>query len=94
MRILAKILLFPVVVALTILVAVCRFICSFSGAVLMVLASLLFIAGLAVLVLLRDPRSSVTAFVFAFLISPYGIPLFLNWLVDKLDDLNYAIKGI
>lgn len=54
MRILAKILLFPVVVALTILVAVSRFICSLSGAVLTVLASLFFIAGLAVLVLLRD----------------------------------------
>ena len=94
MRIFARILFFPVVVVLTILVAVCRFICSFSGAVLMVLASLLFIAGLAVLVLLRDPRSSVTAFVFAFLISPYGIPLLLNRLVDKLDDLNVAIKGI
>lgn len=94
MRILAKILLLPVVVALTILVAVCRFICSFSGAVLFVLASLFFLAALAVLILLRDPRASVTGFVVAFLISPYGIPLFLNWIVDKLDDLNCAIKSI
>lgn len=94
MRIFAKILFFPVVVALTILVAVCRFICSFSGMVLAVLAGLLFLVGLGTLTLLRDPRGSVVSFVLAFLISPYGIPLFLNWLVDKLDDLNYAIKSI
>lgn len=44
-----SILLFPVVVALTILVAVCRFICSFSGIVLAVLAGLLFLIGLGTL---------------------------------------------
>lgn len=94
MRILAKILLLPVAVALTILVAVCRFICTFSGAVLMIFAGILFLVGLGTLVLLRDPRGGVISFVLAFLISPYGIPLFINWLVDKLDDLNCAIKGI
>lgn len=94
MRILAKILLFPIAVALSILIAVCRFICSFSGVVLAVLAGLLFMVGLATLTLLRDPRGSVISFVLAFLVSPYGIPLFLNWLVDKLDDMNYAIRSI
>lgn len=94
MRILANIILFPVMVALSILIAVCRFICSFSGVVLAVLAGLLFMVGLATLTLLRDPRGSVISFVLAFLVSPYGIPLFINWLVDKLDDLNYAIRSI
>lgn len=94
MRILAKIILFPIVVALTILVAVCRFIGSFSGMVLAVLAGLLFLVGLATLTLLRDPRGSVISFVLTFLISPYGIPLFLNWLVNKLDDLSCAIRSI
>jgi len=94
MRIITKIILFPVMVALAILVAVCRFICSFSGMVLAVLAGLLFLVGLGTLALLRDPRGSVISFVLAFLISPYGIPLFFNWLVDKLDDLNCAIKSI
>jgi hypothetical protein len=94
MRILAKILLFPVMVALTLVVTVCRFISAFSGAVLAVLSGLLFLVGLATLTLLRDPRGSVISFVFAFLISPYGIPLFVDWLIDRLDDLKYAIRGI
>ena len=62
--------------------------------VLAVLAGFLFLVGLATLTLLRDPRESAISFVLAFLISPYGIPLFMNWLVDKLDDLNYAIRSI
>lgn len=94
MRILAKILLFPLVLALTILIAVCRFICAFAGAVLAVLAGILFLIGLATLVLLRDPHGSITAFVLAFLVSPYGIPLFVDRLVDRLDGLNRAIKSI
>lgn len=94
MKILAKIILFPIVVTLTILVAVCRFIGSFSGIVLAVLAGLLFLVGLATLTLLRDPRGSIISFVLAFLISPFGIPLFMKWLVDKLDDLSYAIRSI
>nr|WP_242835415.1 CD1845 family protein [Desulfitobacterium sp. PCE1] len=30
----------------------------------------------------------------AFLISPYGIPKLAEWFIDRLDDLNCAIKSI
>ena len=43
MRILLKILLFPVVLVLTVLVAFCRFFCLFSGLILGILAGLLFL---------------------------------------------------
>ena len=49
MRILLKILLFPVVLVLTVLVAFCRFFCLFSGMVLGIVAVLLFLIGLLVL---------------------------------------------
>ena len=49
MRILLKILLFPVVLVLTVLVAFCRFFCLFSGLILGILAGLLFLIGLLVL---------------------------------------------
>jgi len=32
--------------------------------------------------------------VFAFLISPYGLPLLAMWLLGKVDNLNRAIKSI
>ena len=31
--------------------------------------------------------------VLAFLISPYGIPAIAEWLVDKLHNLNFALRG-
>jgi hypothetical protein len=37
---------------------------------------------------------AIFATVFAFLLSPGGLPTFTAWLVDKLDDLNCAIKSI
>ena len=43
MRILLKILLFPVVLVLTVLVAFCRFVCLFSGMILGIVAVLLFL---------------------------------------------------
>lgn len=45
MRIIIKILLFPIVLALTLLVAFCRFFCLFSGMVLGIVAFLLFLLG-------------------------------------------------
>ena len=43
MRIILKVLLFPVVLVLTVLVAFCRFICLFSGMILGIVAVLLFL---------------------------------------------------
>ena len=31
---------------------------------------------------------------FAFILSPYGLPLLAMWLVGKLNDLNDTIKSI
>lgn len=62
MRILAKMMFFPVVMALTILVAVCRFLCSFSG-MMLVLAGFLFLVGLGTLTLLHNPRGNGVIFV-------------------------------
>ena len=86
MRILAKILLFPVVVVLTVFVSVCRFLCNFS--------TLLFVFALGTLFLLKDTKGGIEMLVVAYLVSPYGIPLFASWLIEKIDDLNYLIKSI
>jgi len=94
MRILLKILLFPVTLALTILVLVCRFFCNFSSVILGIISFVLFALGLGIVIILQDPPGSLTAFIIAYLISPYGIPKFAEWLIDRLDDLNCAIKSI
>ncbi|MCI2036233.1 MAG: CD1845 family protein [Oscillospiraceae bacterium] len=94
MRILIKILLFPVVVVLTIFVAICRFLCRFSTVLLSIAAFLLFVFALGTLFLLKDTRGGIEMMVTAYLISPYGIPLFASFLIEAIDTLNGLIKSI
>ena len=94
MRILITILLFPITLLLSIVVAVFRFACHFSGAVLGIASSIVFIIALLALVLLRDTAAALNAGVLAFIISPYGLPKLAEWMVDRLDDLNVLVKYI
>lgn len=93
MRIILKILLFPIVLVLTILVAFCRFFCLFSGVILGILATLLFLIGLLVLFAGRvDGFIGFT--LLAWLVSPYGLPLAASWLTERVADFNDMLKSI
>ncbi len=39
-----------------------------------------------------SPQNGVILLVIAFLISPMGLPLAAIWLLDKVQDLKYAIQ--
>ena len=93
MRIFLKILLFPVVLVLTVLVAFCRFFCLFSGLILGILAGLLFLIGLLVLFAGRVD-GFIGFMVLAWLVSPYGLPLVASWLTDRVADFNQMLKSI
>lgn len=94
MRWIIKILLFPIVVFLTVFVAVCRFLCTFSTVLLSILAFVIFAIALGTMILLGDFWEGVKITVLAWLISPYGIPLFASFLVELVDGLNRKIKAI
>lgn len=94
MRIVLKILLLPVVISLSLLVAVGRFLYEFSSAVLGVIAMGLFMLALATWILLQDFPGAVPIFIAAFAISPYGVPMLAGFLVEGLDSVNDAIKSI
>ena len=94
MRLVLKILLFPVVMVLTILVAICRFLCAFSTVLLSIIAFILFVLALATMILLHDMSNGLKVLTLAWLISPFGIPLFTSWLVGKVDDLNCRLKAV
>ena len=97
MRIFLKILLFPVVLVLTVLVAFCRFFCRFfclfSGMILGIVAVLLFLIGLLVLFAGRVD-GFIGFMVLAWLVSPYGLPLAASWLTDRVADFNRMLKSI
>ena len=86
-----KILAAPFVAVLTVLAAVVSFlfcmataVCVIACVVLTLLAVVLFIGG--------QTLGGVVFLVFAFLVSPYGIPAIADWLVEWLYSLNYALR--
>ncbi len=94
MRWIFKILLFSVVVVLTVFVAACRFLCAFSTVLLSIVAFVIFAIALGTMILLGDFWEGVKIVVLAWLISPYGIPLFASFLIELVDGLNSKIKAI
>ena len=93
MRIIIKILLFPIVLALTLLVAFCRFFCLFSGMVLGIVASLFFLLGIVVLFAGRVD-GFIGFLVLAWLVSPYGLPLAVSWLTERVADFTHMLKSV
>ena len=93
MRILLKILLFPVVLVLSLLVAVGRFTYVFGGALLSLGAVEFGLLGVGTW-FLENFKEALPAFVFAFILSPYGLPALAGLLVEGLDSVNDAIKSI
>ena len=93
MRILLKILLFPVVLVLTVLVAFCRFVCLFSGMILSIVAVLLFLIGLLVLFAGRG-RWLYRVYDIGMAGQSYGLPMAASWLTERVADFNRMLKSI
>ena len=94
MRILLKIFLFPVTLVLSVFVLVCQFLCVFSSILLSVMALILFVLALAIMVLLGEVVEGLKALLAAYLISPYGIPMFAAWLIGTVGGINERLKAI
>jgi hypothetical protein len=91
MRIIFKILAMPFVVLLTISGAALVFVFQWAKALLniasgisVLLALILFFSG--------QTTGGIVFAIIAFLISPVGLPGIAEWLINMLDDLNYALK--
>lgn len=106
MRIFFKVILFPISLVLSIFVAVFTFLVERVAVLLNIVSGLLFL-GAAVSLLqyffgwpYGDAGSSyaltagICGMVFAFLLSPFGLPTAMIWILAKLDILNDSIKAI
>ena len=91
MRIILKILAAPFVVALTVSWVLLVFVFCWAEMILQYVSGL---AGLVALILfiIGQTTGGVVFLVIAFLISPVGLPAVAKWLIDKLNDLNDALK--
>lgn len=103
MRILLKIILFPVTLALSIIVLLLNFLITYGGIFTNILSGLFFTIGV-VLAGARifgttsaviAPWSVVaTPFVVAFLLSPFGLVGLVALIADGLDNFNGLLKSI
>lgn len=95
MRIILKILLFPVTLVLSIIVGICRLLCIISGTVLGIAAFVILLIAVGTVVLLGEPLMTGLGIAgLAWLISPIGLPLIATFLVELVGGLNDTLKAI
>ena len=93
LKLLLKILVAPVILALTLFVWSCVGIVYVSGLVLGIISMVIALLGVAVL-LTCSLQNGIILLVMAFLISPFGLPLAAIWLLGKVQDLKFLIQDL
>jgi hypothetical protein len=105
-KILLKIILFPISLLLTVFVGISNFLIEKFAIILNIASGIIFLGTLAALVQYLfgwpygepgNPQNLVmvaTGVVLSFLLSPFGLPTLVAWIVSKLDLLNELIKSI
>lgn len=92
MRVFFKIIAAPFVVVLTVLIAVFTFLFAISQWVLDFVCGIAVLIGIALMILCRDLVGGGVFLGIGFLVSPVGLPTIVEWLIDKLNDLNYSLR--
>ena len=93
MRWIIRIILLPVRLVLSLLIAFLTFVLSLSTALLGVVSTLIFIIGLAS-IFQGDKQIVIEALIIAFLFSPLGLSKLGVYIIGLLELLNYKIKSI
>lgn len=91
MRLLLKILFAPVMLALILVVHFAAFLLSVSAGIF-ALAGTVFAILAAIIFFAVNHTNGIIVLIFAFLISPFGLPMLAAWLIGKLQDLRYALQ--
>lgn len=93
LKLLLKILVAPVILALTLFVWLCAGLVYLSGLVLGLISMVIALLGVAVL-LTCSLQNGIILLVMAFLISLYGLPMAAIWLLGKVQDLKFVIQDL
>ena len=88
-----KIILFPIILLLSILISFLKFIISVSGMILGILSFLVVLGSLAALIQ-KDATTFIQALVIAFLMSPYGLPKIALWVTEYIEFARDALWQI
>lgn len=93
MRWLLRIIVFPITLILSILIAFSKFVVTISGTILGMFSFLVIIGALACFIQ-NEVRTGIEALIIAFLISPYGLPKIAMWVVAYLEYGKEKLKEI
>ena len=88
-----KIILFPIILLLSILISFLKFIISVSVMILGILSFLVVLGSLAALIQ-KDATTCIQALVIAFLMSPYGLPKIALWVTAYIEFARDALWQI
>ena len=93
MRWVLKIILFPIILLLSILVSFLKFTINISAIILGIISFLIVLGSLAALIQ-NDTITFIQGFVIAFLISPYGLPKIAMWVTAYIEAAIEILKEI
>lgn len=93
MKILLKIVLLPITLALNILLGISKFVLVFGSGLLGVLSFVLFALGIGIIIVAGFSQA-FPAFVAGYLISPWGLPMIGVWLIARVEFFNEWLKAI
>lgn len=93
MRIILRILLFPITLLLTILIFFLAFLMDVGRRILNIVSGLIVIGAIASFIN-GETSLGVTALVLAFLFSPYGLPLIAEQLISGMSRVTGKLKSI
>jgi hypothetical protein len=101
-----KILLFPISLILTVFVALSSFLVEKCAIILNIISGLSFIFSALIFLqyffgwpfgeagISYDLFGGCLFLALAFILSPFGLPTAMMWVINKLDILNQSIKSI
>ena len=92
MKTLLKIIFAPVVAIFALVIWLCGLVLSMSAWIFGILGTLLGILGLMIL-LFDSTTNGVIVLIFAFLVSPVGVPMIAAWMIGQMQKLRYFVQG-
>lgn len=91
MKFILKILMAPVIAVLVIIIWLCAVLLKLSAWVFGIVSTILGVLGLAVLIL-DNMTNGIIILVFAFLVSPVGLPMVAAWMIGQMQRFRYFVQ--
>lgn len=91
MKLILKILAAPVIAILVVFIWLCALILKLSAWVFGIVSTIFGVLGLAVLIL-DNVTNGIIILVFAFLVSPVGLPMVAAWMIGQMQRFRYFVQ--